>query len=281
MLAHLSDPDVLPLILQLQIRMPDHRFIHLFRRGSFRQGALLQIPQYLSEYPGIPLCRPCDHDAVASRFLEHMLRTDTVCHIPVTDNRDLQCLFDLTDNMPVCAAVVILFPCPAMYGYCSGPAFLRRKRTLDCIDALLCESLPDLDRNRSVCRLTDRLHDLLDQSGILHQCRAFSVPDYFGNRAAHVDIQHVIICFLQHTDCLGHYGRFGSEQLQRDRMLLRVYLQEHLCIPVMIGNCLGTDHFHAHKSRSLLMAEQTKWQVTYPCHRSQYNIIGKRYASDL
>ena len=66
------------------------------------------------------------------------------------------------------------------------------------------------------------IDDPLDQSGILHQCAAFAVGYDLGDRAAHVDVEQIIIVsFPQHPGGFRHDLRLGAEELETDRVFLR------------------------------------------------------------
>ena len=60
--------------------------------------------------------------------------------------------------------------------------------------------------------------------------------------------------------------RVSAEQLQGNRSLVQMNLHQFFGIFVMIKNRLCADHFRTDHSCSLLMAEQTKWQVADTCH---------------
>ena len=56
-------------------------------------------------------------------------------------------------------------------------------------------------------------------------------------------------------------------------MLPLIDRQKLLGIFIVVIDALGAYHFHAQKSRALLFAEQTKWQVCHACHWSEHQIV--------
>ena len=59
-------------------------------------------------------------------------------------------------------------------------------------------------------------------------------------------------------------------ELEGDRTFPHVDLHQALRIFILEMDRLGADHFRTDQPCPLLLAEQTKWQVCYSCHRCQY-----------
>mgnify|MGYP000037238193 CR=1 FL=1 len=83
-----------------------------------RQGGLQS-----AEQPGIAVGTAPQHQSVASCFCKHPLSVSYCQDITVTDDRYFYSRFDSGDNLPVCPAIIKLFPCPAVYCYAATPAF--------------------------------------------------------------------------------------------------------------------------------------------------------------
>ena len=168
-----------------------------------------------------------------------------------------------------------------MHRNCRCSGCLCDPRDLDRIYLRCSKAFPNLDRHRFFDRAYGLTHDLLYQLRIAHQRRAFPVTGYLRHRAAHIEVEHIKVSLLNICSHLADNIRICPKQLQGYRMLRRRSLQKRHRILIMEGNGFCTHHFRADHSGTLLPAEQTKWQVTYPCHRRQYDIIFQFYISDL
>ena len=158
---------------------------------------------------------------------------------------------------------------------------LRDPGDLHGIYMIVVKTFADLYCHRLLYGLHNSTDNLVHQFRILHQGRTFAVFHHFRNRTAHIDIQYGKGTLFDPFRHLAHDLRIGAEELQGHRLFVRMNFQQALCIPVIVVDCLGADHLHAEKARPLLPAEQTKWQVRHPCHRSQNISVFKFYISYL
>ena len=118
--------------------------------------------------------------------------------------------------------------------------------------------------------LHHRGHNLFNGIRIFHQCAALPVSGYLRHRTSHINIENVKRLILQHARGFCHDVRVGSEQLKTDRPVLRNGFHQIFRIFIMIGYRPGAYHLGNRKICTEAAAEQTKWQVSYPCHRTQY-----------
>ena len=180
--------------------MAEHHITNLFQTRTFRQHACLFICDHLGENPWISLCSSCDHDSVTSCLFHQLFCFLRTCHISISNYRNRDRLFHLTDDIPICLSAVILFSCPSVHGYSCCPGLLDDLRDLNRINAAVIKSFSYLHSDRLINRLHHCTDNLINELRILHKCRAFSVTYNLRHRTSHVNI-HDIKRALFHTFC--------------------------------------------------------------------------------
>ena len=240
-----------------------------------------QIVNHLAENPRISLRGAPDHYRRTAGFLEHSLCGRTVCYIAVPDNGDRYCLHNLCNLTPVCLSRIHLRTGSAMYCNHGSPACLRSLCTVHHILVCMVIAGSKLYRHRSRRMLHTGIHELLDQGRVLHECRALLVVDNLRNRAPHVDVQNIKRLLLDHLGCRRHDLRLVSEELQRNRSLLRVRFHQLCCFIIVKRNCLGTDHLHDNQPRSLLPAQKPEGKIRHSRHRPEHGLIRNHHIPDF
>ena len=260
--------------------MAQDHFPELLCGGAGKQFSGLQVMRRPAEDPRISPCGTADGHPVAARLYQHLLRGLRPRHISVSDHGNLHRGLHLGDDVPVRLSGIELLSRPSMYGDGGRAALLGDVGQLHRIDMLLVKAFADLHRHRLLHRRSDRRNDPSRQQGILHQGGTFPIVHHLGNRAAHIDVQNgkgPLLYFFCH---LRHQLRLAAEKLQGNRALLIMNFQQAFRIFIFIINSLGAHHFAAHQPRSLLSAEQTKWQVAYPCHWCENHPVVQSHVSD-
>ena len=222
---------------------------------------------HFPENPWISSYRTSDHHAVTTRFSDKFFCFFRRIHIPVSNNRNRNRLFDPADCIPVRFSCVILLPCPSMdcNSCCAG--ILDDLRNFYRIHRISLKTNTDFGCYRLFYRMRNLRHNLTNQLRILEKRRALAIVDYFRHRAAHVDIQYVKRLFFNTLCHLCHQIRFASKNLHGHRMLRRIDLHQRNRIFIMERNCLRTDHLRTEKSCSLLFAKHTKRKIRHTGHR--------------
>src|SRR5512134_696975 len=70
------------------VQMAEHDRLPFLTGRMGGNNAGLKIPPCFAEYPGIPLDRPADHDAVAAGFVQHSSDIPGAADVPVPDHRN-------------------------------------------------------------------------------------------------------------------------------------------------------------------------------------------------
>ena len=114
--------------------------------------------------PWIADGRAADHDGVAAGPGHHGIRIRQALHVPVTDHRDGENAFDLSDGIPIGLAGIFLFACTRVYGNGAGAALLGDACDLQVIQLLFVPAEPELGSYRNVQgfhEAFDHFNDLL------------------------------------------------------------------------------------------------------------------------
>ena len=180
----------------------------------------------LFEDPWISLCTTSDHKTVTSGLFfhtNHILRTQ---NITVSDDRNGYCLFYLTDNIPVRFAGIILLSGSSMYRYRRHATAFRDFCDLHGIDMFLIKAFSNFHRHRFFHRFYHLGQNLFHQLRIFHQCRSLMVIHHFWHRTAHIEIKDLKGTLLDLRCHSCQNIRIWSEQLQWNRMFLRMNLHQ-------------------------------------------------------
>ena len=246
--------------------MAEDHLVQLPAIWACRNFAIFQRCQNFPENPRVALCATSDHNAVAAGLLKQPQRACRVHDIPVPDNRNFYRLLYLCDDVPIRRSGIILLPRPAVHRNSRSAGFLRDFCHFNRIDMRIIETLANFYRQGLLNRFCRFFYNFSRQQGIFHQGTALAVVDHLRHRTAHVQIHHRKRTFFNSSCHLADDIRIRAEQLQGNRSLVRMNLHQFFGIFVMIKNRLCADHFRTDHSCSLLMAEQTKWQVADTCH---------------
>ena len=246
--------------------MPNNHLVQLPAIWACRNFAVFQRCQNFPENPRVALCAASDHNAVAAGLLKQPQRACRVHDIPVADNRNFYRLLYLCDDVPIRRSGIILLPRPAVHRNSRSAGFLRDFCHFNRIDVRIIEALANFYRQGLLNRFCRFFYNFPRQQGIFHQGAALAVVDHLWYRTAHIQIHHRKRTFFNSFCHLADDIRISAEQLQGNRSLVQMNLHQFFGIFVMIKNRLCADHFRTDHSCSLLMAEQTKWQVADTCH---------------
>ena len=83
------------------------------------------------------------------------------------------------------------------------------------------DSTAQLDRDRDVDGLGDRLDDAGGEVGLFEEVCARARARHLPHGTAEVEVDDVCADRLHHAGCIGHRSRLGAEELDRQRMLVR------------------------------------------------------------
>jgi len=99
--------------LGLQEMMIDHLF-PLFQRRTYHRLFFRRNEIVKTEDPGVPQCSSSNHHSVTARFLYHLLRQKRRGHVSISEDGNIDRLFHLADQAPICPAAKPLNLCPGM-----------------------------------------------------------------------------------------------------------------------------------------------------------------------
>jgi hypothetical protein len=103
-----------------------------------------------------------------------------------------------------------------------------------------------------------------------------------GDWAAHVEVNHVRACSSNNFGSLGHRVRILTEELDRDRMLIRVdsqHLLAGLLIAVLDG--MAADHFGDEQASAEPAGLKAEEPIADSGQWGQRHPVGYGYAADL
>ena len=235
----------------------------------------------LFKNPRISFRAAANHNAIAARLFNQRFGARRINHIAISDDRNRNRFFYLTDDIPVCFSGIELCPRSSMHRNRSHTAVLENLCNLHSIRRLFVKSLSNFNCHRLFHCLYHTGHNLPHQRRILHQRGALAVVDDLRHRAAHVKIQNVKRPLLDLCGNLRQNFRITAKKLERYRMFTRMNRHQILGIFVLIQNRLRADHLHTDQACSLLLAENAERQIRHTCHRCEHERILHFHISDF
>ena len=169
--------------------------------------------QTIRKYPRVPLRSAGDHHRVAAGLPHHPDCILSRIHIPVSNDRYTDRLFDSADNIPIRASRIILLAGPSVNRDCGRPGILKHLGGFHGVDLILIKTGSDLDCDRSRRDRTDSPDNCSCPFKIAHEGGSFIVVHDFRHRTPHVDVQNVKGFFRQLCGSYCHGLGVGSEQL--------------------------------------------------------------------
>ena len=182
--------------------MSEHHFPDFFVRRSRWDPPCSFMLDHLRKDPRISLGSPGDHHTITAGFFHHGICTLRAGHIAVSNHRNGNRLFYLTNNLPVCFSAVILLSCPSMD--CNGccPRIFCDLRHLHCINAVVIKAFSYFNCHRFPDCFDHSTDNFMCQLWIFHQCRSFTIFHDFRYRTSHINIHNIKRSFL---DPLCHF----------------------------------------------------------------------------
>ena len=211
---------------------------------------LLSLAEHdLAERPRIALRTPSDHDGRGSGGREHALRTGTRRDVPGCDHRDVDELDELRSQRVIGGAGVHLPGGTGMQRQCRGSR--RDQLWADCQTRTrsVLQAATHLHRHGDVDRLRHRGHDGGCPVGILEQGRAGPGLRHLPDWASEVYVHDVRARRDDHPRGLRHHAGIGSEDLDRQRVLVPADAQIAQSPLVSMLQPGAADHLRAHQPR--------------------------------
>ena len=219
--------------------------------------------------PGIAVGTAPQHQSVASCFCKHPLSVSYCQDITVTDDRYFYSRFDSGDNLPVCPAIIKLFPCPAVYCYgCYARLFCQYSYFFR-IDMFRIPAGTEFHSNRNRYSVCHPRQNFVGQLRIFHQSRAFAIIDDLRHRAAHIKVDHICTVPGDYPCGFSQFCRNRTKKLDRRRSFTRIDAQHIKSFDIFIKQPLGADHFRNSHTAAKFSANDPKGQICDSGHRRQ------------
>ncbi len=155
-----------------------------------------------------------------------------------------------------------------------APASTSCGPTVEAGARAVLDAAAHLDRDGQRGRARDRLDEPAGVVGIVEQRRAGAGLRHLLHRAAEVHVDDVRAGGLDHPGRLGHRGRVGAEDLDRERMLVGADAQvaERPLVPVLDPG--HRDHLRADEPGAVAAALAAKCLHADACHRGEDEAAG-------
>ena len=213
MLPHLENTEMRALLRKLHFGMAKHQDLALINRRLWQMLSRLNKMQAIRKYPRVSLSSAGNHHRVAAGLPHHPDRILSRIHIPVSNDRYTDRLFDSADNVPIRASRIILLAGPSVDRDRGRPGILKHLGGFHGVDFILIKTGSDLDCDRSRRDSTNSPDDRSCPLKIAHEGRALIVVHDLRHRTAHVDVQNIERFIDQLLGGDRHGLGVGSEQL--------------------------------------------------------------------
>ena len=123
---------------------------------------------HFPENPRISLCTSGNHDPVTAGIVPHLYSIFPFKNITVTDNRNRDCIFYITNDVPVCLSCIILDSCPSVNGNCRRTIFFHNLSKFRRIDMISIKAFSKLYGNRQTHCFRNLFYDSAGKFRIQH-----------------------------------------------------------------------------------------------------------------
>jgi hypothetical protein len=236
------------------------------RAGRLARKQCLRV----AEDPRIAERAAADHDAGTAGVVTHAHDVLRRADVAVADDRDIECLDDARDLVPVGPAGKHLGTRPRMQRERAGARVLHPQGDADRIARVLAPPASGLDRHGQMRGPDDRADDAIDEPEVA-QASGPAVPLHdFLHRTTEVDIDELGSVVLgDQGSRLGHRSRIGAVDLDGDGPLALLEFGPlegvaDAAADRLAGQELGHDDVGAHRP-----ADLPERGLRHPGHRSQ------------
>ena len=247
---------------------------------SSRVGSARVSVDDLAQSPRVPLRAATDHHRVGSRRREHRLCAGARRHVARGDDGNVDERDELGGERVISGARVHLLRGAGVERQ-RGRARLDEPRAeLESRPGAVLDAAPQLHRHRHADRACDGGDDPAREILILEEVRTRARLRDLLHRAAEVDVHDVGSDGLDHPRSVRHRSGIRSEELDRERMLVRGHAEVAEGLLVAVLDAGAADHLGADEPGAVAAALAPKRLHADARHRSEHEPRGHLDGAD-
>ena len=248
------------------------------------QGALdaLGIRRLFShENPRVAARAPSGKHHIAARLCAHRLGVRGRKHVAAARDGHRNCLFHLSNQIPVGLAPIELPGTTPMHGYHARASLLKHLRELGRTVLTCLPARANLGRDGHVHGMHKRGDDARSKPRLLHQGRAFSLARHLAHGTSHVHVNRAKArtqALLYTCGRMRHELGVAAEELHGDVFFRRCRVHESPGLLAAVAQAGRAHHLGEGEARTVRGAYRAKCLIRDPCHGSKPQRPGKRRA---